>query len=72
MTLLRNCRVVDVRKGLVQETSVAIEGSKIVSLGDPKNTDHHSIDLEGAYLLPGLVNCHVHHVPLSFESVARR
>jgi imidazolonepropionase-like amidohydrolase len=60
MTLLRNCRVVDVRRGLVKETSVAIESSKIVSLGDPKNSDNHSIDLEGAYLLPGLVNCHVH------------
>jgi imidazolonepropionase-like amidohydrolase len=60
MTLLRNCRVVDVRKGLVKETSVAIEGSKIVSLGDPRNSDSHSMDLEGAYLLPGLVNCHVH------------
>ena len=60
MTLLRNGRVVDVRRGLVKEASVAIEGGKIVSLGDLKNSESHSIDLEGAYLLPGLVNCHVH------------
>lgn len=52
--------MVDVRRGLVKEASVAIEGGKIVSLGDLKNSESHSIDLEGAYLLPGLVNCHVH------------
>ncbi len=60
MTLLQNCRVVDVRKGLVKESPVIIAGGKIVTLGDSKISDSHSIDLDGAYLLPGLINCHVH------------
>jgi imidazolonepropionase-like amidohydrolase len=59
MAVLENCRVIDVTRGLIQETAVTIEKEKIVRFGDSEDRED-VFNLEGAYLLPGLVNGHVH------------
>lgn len=56
--LLKNGRVVNVFTGEIEETSVAISGSRIVGLGD---YDAKKItDLKGAYIAPGFIDAHVH------------
>ena len=56
--LLDNARVVNVLSGEIIETSVATVRSRIVGLGDYEART--VIDLEGAYLAPGLIDAHVH------------
>ncbi len=60
MTILRNCRVIDVKEGVVRETSVKVEKGRIAELGEGRTPGEDFIDLEGAYLLPGLITSHVH------------
>lgn len=59
ITLLRNCKVVDVRKGKVREGSITIQDDKILSVDKRAGADR-IIDLKGAYVLPGLISCHTH------------
>ncbi len=56
--LIRDARVVDVLSGEIVETNVAVVRSRIVGLGDYEARE--TIDLEGAYLAPGLIDAHVH------------
>jgi imidazolonepropionase-like amidohydrolase len=54
--LLANANVVDVRTGGVAAGAIAVADGRIVEDGDAERV----LDLDGAYVLPGLVNCHVH------------
>lgn len=56
--LLTNGRVVNVLSGEIVETDVAILRSRIVGLGAYEANE--VLDLEGAYLAPGLIDAHVH------------
>lgn len=56
--LLKNGRVVNVFTGEIQETSIAISGSRIVGLGEYEA--RKITDVEGAYICPGLIDAHVH------------
>ena len=56
--LLTNGRVVNVLSGEIVETDVALLRSRIVGLGAYEASE--VIDLEGAYLAPGLIDAHVH------------
>lgn len=64
--LLYNCSLIDVRSGKVwPDAVVRIEGERIASVEQgpdlaPSERGEEAIDLEGAYLQPGLINCHVH------------
>ena len=61
-TLFCNANLLDVEHQcqILPNTSVLVDGDKIVSVsGDTKSADR-VIDLQGAYLLPGLINLHVH------------
>jgi imidazolonepropionase-like amidohydrolase len=63
-TLLTNCSVVDVVTGAVHDHArVMIDGNRIAgvdtSAGDGYG-DADVVDLGGAYVLPGLINMHVH------------
>jgi imidazolonepropionase-like amidohydrolase len=60
MTILEHVRIVDVREGVIREGHVAVEGGRIQSLGARRGTGSDSIELDGAFLLPGLVSCHTH------------
>ncbi len=60
MKTLKNCRVVDVRDGSLRECDVVLAGDTIERLEADAGQQPDSVDLEGAYLLPGLINCHTH------------
>ena len=60
MTLLRHCKVIDVLSGNIRETDIMVEDERIGALRKSKSRNQSDPDLEGAYVLPGLINCHVH------------
>ena len=60
MAVIKNVHVVDVRDGRVREGHVRLEGGSIREVGTGQSADADAIDLEGAYLLPGLISCHTH------------
>lgn len=57
--LLRNGRIVNVFAGLVEQGDVAIWRDRIVGIG-PGYKALREVDLEGAYITPGLIDAHVH------------
>lgn len=59
---LINANVVDVRTGdIARNASVIIRGGRIESVGQPGSvTGVRTIDLRGRYVVPGLIDAHVH------------
>lgn len=60
--LLQNCRVVDVLTETIYEADVVIADGKIAAIG-PRGTYSEAkqvLNLQGAYIAPGLVNAHCH------------
>jgi imidazolonepropionase-like amidohydrolase len=56
-------RVVDVLSGAVSgPSSIAVESGRITSIrpGPPPVDSSDVVDLDGLYLLPGIITCHVH------------
>ncbi len=64
---LVNANVVDVRTGDIRsDATVVLRDGKIASIGaDPAPAGAETIDLEGRYLLPGLIDSHTHLAGLS-------
>ncbi|MFI5420144.1 MAG: amidohydrolase family protein [Nitrososphaerales archaeon] len=61
-TILRNCNIIDVASGSIlldKDLLVASNQFKEISSHLSKKDNETEIDMEGAYLLPGLVNVHV-------------
>jgi len=56
--LIKDAQVVDVLSGEVLLTNVAVHGGRIVGFGDYRA--QKVIDIQGAYLCPGLIDGHVH------------
>lgn len=56
--VLKNARVVNVFTHRVVEGSVAVKDGTIVGIGAYQGEEE--VDLEGAYVLPGLIDAHVH------------
>ncbi|HEX8524448.1 MAG TPA: adenine deaminase [Tepidisphaeraceae bacterium] len=57
--VLRNARLVNVFSGQVETTDVVIAAGKIAALG-PGYSANQEIDLQNAYVAPGLIDAHVH------------
>lgn len=58
---LKNCYIVDVVSGSVEEGALHIEDGLIVEKSArPGAADDRVIDMDGAYVLPGLISCHTH------------
>lgn len=58
---LTNARIVDVRSGRVSAlTSLEIRDDRIAGIGGPPPPGAEVLVLDGGYLLPGLITCHVH------------
>lgn len=60
--LIRNGRVVNLFSGEIEETDIAIAGDRIAGLGRDYSAAETtaSIDAHGAYIVPGLIDAHVH------------
>ncbi|MBQ1978625.1 MAG: amidohydrolase family protein, partial [Alistipes sp.] len=54
-------------EGRFVETTLTIEGDRIVVLGEEPTGEEREIDLKGRYLVPGLVDVHVHLREPGFE-----
>ncbi len=60
-TLLAGGRVVNVFTGEIEEKDVLLHGGRVAAVGDFGSADAETVvDLDGAYLLPGLIDAHVH------------
>lgn len=62
LLVLRSARVLDVRSGEYREADVVMNGGKIESVGAAGTlpAGAEQLDLSGKYLLPGLIDGHVH------------
>ncbi len=56
--LFKNARLINVLSGEVHEADVAVADTRVVGLGDYRAKE--VLDLQGAYLGPGLIDGHVH------------
>ena len=57
--ILKNGRVLDVFSGEILSESVAVKNGMIVGLG-PAYAGTVEVDLQGAYIVPGLIDAHIH------------
>jgi adenine deaminase len=57
--LLKNCKIVNVFTGEIEESDVAIAGDRIAGIGTAY-AGKETIDLNGSYVAPGLIDAHVH------------
>ncbi|MFD1416861.1 metal-dependent hydrolase family protein [Oceanobacillus jeddahense] len=64
MKILKNCRIINgVDKGVSELSHIIIESGNIaeINTGKPNvNEEYEMIDCEGKYIIPGLIDCHVH------------
>jgi adenine deaminase len=56
--LLRNAQLVNVLSGEVHPANIAIYHGRVAGFGDYQA--HHTVDLEGRFVCPGLIDAHVH------------
>ncbi|RKX54102.1 MAG: adenine deaminase [Thermotoga sp.] len=57
--LLKNCRIVNVFTGEIEEGNIALYRKRIAGIGD-YNDGKKVIDLNGDYVVPGLIDAHMH------------
>ena len=57
--LLKNARIINTLVGAIEQGNIAIYGGRVAGLGDYHKAKE-TIDLEGTYLAPGLINGHTH------------
>lgn len=58
-TLYKNCTLIDGTGNEPINTSFTVEDGRIIEIGDNLKADKE-IDLDGKYIMPGLINSHVH------------
>jgi adenine deaminase len=57
--LLKNCRIVNVFSGEIEKGNIALFKKRIAGIGD-YDEGREVIDLEGAYIVPGLIDAQLH------------
>lgn len=57
---VKNGQVFDVHSGTFSTADIHIEKDRIAGLGKAPAGGENDVDLEGAFLLPGFIDCHVH------------
>lgn len=58
--LLTKCRIVNTLNGCVEEGDVAVHDGLIAGVGDGYRDAYSTVDLKGRYLVPGLIDGHIH------------
>lgn len=58
--LIKNATVVSPSDGINEKLDILVADGKIAELGENLNADCKTIDAEGLYAIPGLVDMHVH------------
>lgn len=57
---LTNANVLDVEKGEFYKTNLKISGKTIAAIGEEPGADAQTVDCSGKYLVPGIMDAHVH------------
>ncbi len=57
--LIKNARIVNVFSGTIEKNNIALFKKRIASIGD-YNRGKKVIDLKGMYIVPGLIDAHIH------------
>lgn len=57
-TVIKNCKVINVYSGCIEEGDIAICGGVIAGVGQYDGV--HTIDAQGAYAAPGFIDSHIH------------
>ncbi len=57
--LIKNARLVNVFSGEIEDTNIAIYRKRIAGIGD-YTEGKEVLDLQGAYVVPGLIDAHLH------------
>jgi imidazolonepropionase-like amidohydrolase len=62
LKILKNCHVINVENGEISEVAISIQNDEIQSIDNIVDESGSSqiIDMQGAYVLPGLISCHTH------------
>jgi len=62
-----NCRILDLQEGIYIEGSIRVRGNIILEIGDALRPggDAHCLDIRGAFVVPGFIDCHVHATALT-------
>ena len=58
--LLTNAHVLDVESGDYAETDLRIADGEVVETGTGLRAEVETVDVDGGFVLPGLIDCHVH------------
>ncbi|PKR76697.1 imidazolonepropionase [Halalkalibacillus sediminis] len=58
--LIKNAKVLDLENENFVEASIEVEGGRIVELHNPDFEFPHVVDFKGKYVIPGLIDMHVH------------
>ncbi len=60
--LIRNATVLTVTQGTLSETSILVRDGRIAAIGEDLEADEETtaIDATGLYVMPGIIDCHVH------------
>lgn len=67
-TLFTNARLLDARSDAPREGALLVEDGRIKDIADTlSSTTAQTIDLRGAYLMPGLIDAHVHVKALTLD-----
>jgi len=63
--LLQNGHVIDPAQGIDEQADVAIADGRIAAIGQalPEHKAHAHVDCQGLYVVPGLIDMHVHVYP---------
>lgn len=56
--VIKNCKIVNVFSGTIQEGNIAITGGQIAGIGDYEGKE--VIDAKGSYAAPGFIDSHIH------------
>lgn len=58
--IIRNCNLIDCTGRSPYRAAIKISDGKILDIQEDLTGDGETIDAKGAYLMPGLINSHVH------------
>lgn len=56
--VLKNCKIINVFNGKIIHSNIAIDHGKIIGIGNYDG--ENSVDLDGKYVAPGLIDAHMH------------
>jgi imidazolonepropionase-like amidohydrolase len=67
--VLREAMTLDEAGGFQGPCDVVVEGGVVVEVGRNLRRDSESLDFSGLWVLPGVVDCHIHAIATSLDTM---